>query len=263
MLHLRGVLLVGFWISIFPNLGTAADTAPRYPIAGWSGFYVGASAGASFISLDSIGNRQNVNTSPFGTFTQTVNAIASGRDTGYVSDLYVGYNQQFGTRVIVGAQVEGGFAGNSINMRGVERILTVQRAPIPPELTTQDTLFTIPHRWSAAAFVRAGYLVSNDTLAYILAGWTYARFEISASDVLPNFGLHGPIVGAGIERKIAGHWTMRAEYRYSSFMDGDVGGTFRRTAQGVIPQTSTAVATGRFDAAAHTGRVGIAYYFHP
>ncbi len=69
-----------------------------------------------------------------------------------------------------------------------------------------------------SALGRAGWLIDPQDLIYVIGGWSYGHF--TNSDRV--FAMHGPAVGAGIERQVARSWTVKAEYRYTHFLAKDV-----------------------------------------
>jgi outer membrane immunogenic protein len=72
---------------------------------------------------------------------------------------------------------------------------------------------------------RLGFLVSHDTLAYGLVGYTQLDGNVRASARVGENGastgadlsFDGWVVGAGLETRLAGNWFLKGEYRYSQF----------------------------------------------
>ena len=85
--------------------------------------------------------------------------------------------------------------------------------------------YRIDPRRSFDATVRAGYLVTPQTLVYARGGYTNDRIRTTISDtstltvVSQNRG--GWLVGGGVERAIMPHLSARIEYRYADLSHGD------------------------------------------
>ncbi|WP_340264814.1 outer membrane protein [Sphingobium mellinum] len=65
---------------------------------------------------------------------------------------------------------------------------------------------------------RAGFTVGEQTLLYVKAGYTNARFK---TEGFKGDNGDGVRVGAGLEHKLAGNLLVKGEYRYSNY-EGDV-----------------------------------------
>lgn len=91
--------------------------------------------------------------------------------------------------------------------------------------------------WTVGA--RVGALLNADTLAYGLAGYTWADASVKG---VGSEDIEGWVVGGGLETRLADQWGARLEYRYHSF-------------EAVGDDTMTV------DPDAHTVRVGILYRF--
>ena len=101
----------------------------------------------------------------------------------------------------------------------------------------------------AAISTRAGLLVTPETLAYIIGGYSYSEYETEISLGGPSTSFDetydGFHIGGGLEAMIGSNATVRLEYRYTSYSgeDWDTGGIVD-----VSPST-------------HTGTLGIAWLF--
>jgi len=71
--------------------------------------------------------------------------------------------------------------------------------------------------------VRAGYLLTPNTLGYVLGGYAWQKYKLDTN--IGGFGLDwdqgGYFVGAGVETAINNNWTLRGEYRYTRFSTND------------------------------------------
>ncbi|MGH6780570.1 MAG: outer membrane protein [Phenylobacterium sp.] len=71
---------------------------------------------------------------------------------------------------------------------------------------------------------RAGFVVGGSTLLYAKAGYTNARYKLSADDgvatISDGSNLDGVRVGAGAEYAVGPNSYVKAEYRYSNYEQG-------------------------------------------
>jgi len=192
----------------------AADPAVEMPVRtgfNWTGFYVGAAVGAGAFLLD---NEEE--------------ELLSG--DGIFGEISAGYDYMFSERFLVGAFVDARYGGQ-------ESSLTVPG----------DVEISLTQTYGFDVGLRAGYLVNPSSLAYVLGGYSWQRFEGEIN--VPGVGTvesededgDGFTLGAGLETVIGGSWTLKNEYRYASYsMDDELG-------------------TGDIDT--HTYRIGVNYRF--
>jgi outer membrane immunogenic protein len=89
-------------------------------------------------------------------------------------------------------------------------------------------------------------LVTPDTLAYILGGYSHSDYKFTSNFVSSQKETYnGFHVGGGLETKIGSNVTLRAEYRYTGYGSQDWG------TGGVI----------KVSPSSHTGTVGLAWQF--
>jgi outer membrane immunogenic protein len=183
---------------------------------GWSGAYAGLVAGA-----------QNTSTK-YALPGDTADALQSDHasKTSAFGGAVLGFDHQSGNMVLgVDAQVVGGS-----NRQGV----TACTVPDGCWVSTHDS-FTTLNRFKEGANgrirLRAG-IAKGDTLFYVAGGYSLAKtrldlvglcfnpgnpgtplvFNFSRSKTLSGFNL-----GAGVERRIGGHLSVRAEYVFDDF----------------------------------------------
>jgi len=126
---------------------------------------------------------------------------------------YAGYNHRIAERLVIGA--EAGFSG-----------------AFDDEVRAQSagTSITINPRYSFDLTARAGYLVNDETLAYVRGGYANARVRTTrVSDegtTRASGNLDGWLIGGGIERALTDTISARIEYRYTDF--GNNGGQYDR-----------------------------------
>lgn len=70
------------------------------------------------------------------------------------------------------------------------------------------------------ATLRPGVVMNDDTLGYLIAGYSRANFEAGASDE----DLDGLILGAGAEFDSETPLKLRLEYQYTTYKDDEIGG---------------------------------------
>lgn len=199
--------------------------APPVLATSWEGPYAGVSYGAALLRagtsnvVNSVSNRTQ--TFPSGLVTQSTtveNVVtnASGKDTGALSDVFLGYNFRLGGNVIAGVQVEGTVADVDMALNSTQVARTT--ALTFTDVTTFTFLDHLAERWAMSALGRVGVLLDAQDLIYGIGGYTRGGFEWTNR----TFGLNGATVGAGWEHEIAPTWTLKAEYRYTAFQDKDI-----------------------------------------
>ena len=76
--------------------------------------------------------------------------------------------------------------------------------------------------WFGTLRGRLGYLVTPGLLVFGTAGVTVGKFNHAVTGLTTATNIKGGIViGAGIEKAILPRWTMKAEYIFADFADGD------------------------------------------
>ncbi|MEO9876733.1 MAG: outer membrane beta-barrel protein [Anderseniella sp.] len=198
----------------FGNPGGYVTPVADYSVAStanWSGLRVGAGGGYGFIN-----HELSLDVDPGGTLA-SLDGISG---EGGLFTVEVGYDHQFANDFVAGIQFD--YTGSSVET-ALELDLGV------PGFTG----YRLEASDSYTVAGRLGYLVTPETLAYGLAGWTWTDFEqdilvITGTPVITNdFDADGFTVGAGIETVLAENFTGKLEYRYTDygklnvFDDGD------------------------------------------
>ena len=148
----------------------------------WTGPYVGLNVGYAFNGI-AVKNGSN--------FTSLIAGVAGGGQAGY--DFQSG-NSVIGIVADVGYSDANYTAGD-----------------------TSGTKFTEPYNGSLR--IRAGYLINDETLAYLTGGYSVNRQTINPT-VYSNIVwkvLSGYTVGGGLERLITSNVSVFSEYRYSNY----------------------------------------------
>lgn len=189
------------------------------------------------------------------------------RGGGAMLDLFVGWNTELSKSFVVGGQLEVTASNLNFSSSGTKSYTYFDGNGPTGATATGDFRPQVTSRWMASALIRAGFLVDERTLFYGLGGWTLAQFENHNVTDNPfyqpqeTFMANGWAAGAGIERKLDSHWSVRAEYRYTHF-------GAQHTADNFLFQTNFATTQSykrgtQYDQSMQAGRIGIAYAFNP
>jgi opacity protein-like surface antigen len=180
---------IGVLASIAASVGAAgaADLAVKAPVykapppvilSDWAGLYIGVHGGGGWAD------------NKFDLFPRD-NVTA----TGGLGGGHVGYNWQFGSVV---AGVEGDFDGADLKATDVDN-------------------FTHKTDMLASARARLGYVFVPNLLAYGTAGAGWGHSKISSVGSSTSFDQFGWVAGAGLEYKLWGPISVRAEYLHYDF----------------------------------------------
>jgi outer membrane immunogenic protein len=283
-------LLVAAAIVILPSaMANAADIAARpytkAPLAelayNWSGFYVGATIGAGWSTVDpTFSDPRNVawdNCGPCygsGFATQTIDQKA----TGVLGGFHGGYNWQVSPNWLLG--LEGDFTGSDLKHTTNAPLIGFASGTLAPFNVANSNLnFQTNINWLASIRGRLGYVKSN-WLIYATGGVAFANINFSGAATCGDGGpMCGPLqglasfsttrtgwtVGAGTEWQIPNTaWRARAEYLFYEF-DTTNAASVGFTAGGVSascvlgdPCNGT-MSVGKIDI--QTVRVGLSYAF--
>ena len=186
-----------------PTRKEAPPPAPYVAPFTWSGFYIGGYAGGSWGSVDWTSR-----------FFSGSTVTSGGFDIGGLA----GFNYQFGSAWVVGAEAEfGAFVNGNDNLHSSGVI--------------GNTAFNINSKFRDTGVGRlrgrVGYAVQPNTLLYVAGGWTFADTNVSISGAcIPCAGpfnvsqdrwLNGWNVGGGVEYAFTSNWIIRGEYIYDQF----------------------------------------------
>lgn len=210
-------------VGVSYRFGGTAGTQPAdaAPARQWTGTYVGLGLG-----VDGIAGKGSAAADMDG---GTIEADAKGVGGGDIGgSIVTGYDIQAG-KFVGGVYVSYDRSAHDVSFSA--------------KAADGDLHLDIPSIGSSWLFAaRAGYLISPDVLAYVLAGysrlefsdWTASARGFSASAQSPSFD--GYTLGLGFEKMITDHLSLRAEYRYSALRaetvqhevveDGAVGSIF-------------------------------------
>jgi outer membrane immunogenic protein len=198
----------------------------------WGGTYLGGAASLSMPAKDS----------------------ALGKNLAYGTALFVGHNLQFGSYV-VGLEADGQYSFSD-ERKGTGGVYTNGTAITAGNNLSSSSL------WDASLRARAGYVVTNEMLAFATAGVALGGFEhglttvgvtaapTAAATIKMTSTSLGWTVGAGVDYRVMTSWVARAEYRYSDF-----------GAKSVTTTGGNLNASHKFDTSVHAVRLGAFYQF--
>jgi outer membrane immunogenic protein len=196
-MKVKGFLLAGAaGIAAVPaaqaaDLTVKAPAMAPPPVSSWTGLYIGASAGAAFLSHTDI--------YAYGSFLDPIMNTAT--TTGFIGGGQIGYNFQSGSFVY---GIEGDFSGLSgkVSTHGIP-----------------NSTYTGQVSWLATARGRVGLAIGGDTLAYFTAGvaFTHVKSQITPPSNNPTATYSdsstrtGLVLGGGIEHMLTRNWTVKFE----------------------------------------------------
>ncbi len=217
----------------------ARPMAAPPPVQNWYGFYIGAHAGYAW-SNDSVDF-----TSATGLLAIGVNIPGSlgSNSNGFIGGIHWGSNYQFGSVVL----------GFDSDFSWLDRDAT-QTVTLGGITTTATQSLD----WFGTTRVRAGFLVTPNTLLYATGGLASGRAEVDIThtaagtfNINARDTLWGYAIGGGIEY-LAGPWMFRVEYLHYDLGDLDFAYT--------IPATGTITTSTNFSG--DIVRAGISYKFN-
>jgi outer membrane immunogenic protein len=257
-----------------------ADAMASYQVpertSDWSGGYWGVSAGGAVSRSHVNQAEQLLILQPSGAFPFTINgqnmASSSGpsHGSGGIIDVFGGWNAQVASHFLLGGQLEATVSDIDFSSTGTRAYTYFNAAGATGQTGGSEFRPQVENRWMASALLRGGVLLDDKILVYGIGGWTIGQFEArnltdNSFDQLPErFVANGGTAGGGIERKVDGHWSIRAEYRYTDFGRRSTRDQFTFQTAGVgFSGTQAYVRQGQFDQSMQVGRVGVAYALNP
>jgi high affinity Mn2+ porin len=223
---------VGLGLSLLPHTGFAADLPVKAPVLksiyDWTGFYAGGHFGYGDAS--------------FGPGTNPLpqqGAFLPHSTTGVIGGYQLGYNWQFGNRLVLGIEADSTFTSPTDNP-------AVEKVPAPFH-TTIDYVGTVRGR--------IGYAFDR-FLPYVTGGfaWGHTHVEINDTDgVTPLFPVGhyqaGWTAGLGLEYAVSGNWSAKAEYEYVAL------------SRQLYDLTGLGLGNANVDPRIHLFKLGLNYHF--
>jgi outer membrane immunogenic protein len=184
---------------------TKAPIAEPVSAYNWSGFYLGANAGAKWANFDET----------FRSGTLTPLGFSGDSDVSWLAGGQLGFMWQTGQFVFgIEGDMDATHLHNSFTSVGV----------VGPFVAGDS--FAIKNDWQASARGRLGYAFDR-TLLYVTGGGAWANVKTTAAFVpvgtIPgvvltnNRTIFGWTLGGGIDYGIAPGWSIGAEYRFTRF----------------------------------------------
>ncbi|WP_378951856.1 outer membrane protein [Mesorhizobium sp. ANAO-SY3R2] len=206
------------------NASQAADAVTaEAPVASgfnWSGLYVGFGGGVGAVERK----------------TEITDGVDSaglpdfGGD-GVFAEVTAGYDHMVSERVLLGGFIDAHVGNIAFSFGDL----------------------SLKNKYGFDVAARAGYLLTPNTLGYVLGGYTWQRIELDVPGaILMKKDRDGYVLGVGLETAISGNWTLKSEYRYANYGNNvaieDLGGG------GAGPAL-------KFEPSTHTFHVGANYRF--
>ena len=256
----------------FGALGTAtpAMAAPPY---NWTGFYIGANAGALW------GRSDVTSTAPctdaYNYFCDATTGLANGAavgaagtgtltGSGFTGGVQAGYNWQSGNTVF-GVETDFG----TFHFRGSQSVTAPY--PVNGPIVSAGGLFTVgtsaEANWLLTLRGRVGWTITPDILGYVTGGLAVTQLQVAnsfsddqgASGGGSNSAIKaGWALGGGFEWTFDKNWSAKIEYLYVDF--GSVTVDSIITNQNFGGGYSQAISTSA-DLTASIARLGINYKF--
>ena len=205
---MKKLLLSSIAIACLSSAAVAADLpqsymkAPIAPAWSWTGSYVGLNVGYGVSRSDSSDN-----------FLSPAGVVALGGSNrlaadGVLGGAQIGYNWQTSPTWLWG--VEADFQG--ANIKGSSQVV------LPPIVMNLESKVN----WFGTVRGRLGYIVNPATVAYVTGGFAYGETQLSANNNFGDVGAAGTAkqtrggytVGGGMETRLSGNWSVKAEYLY-------------------------------------------------
>jgi outer membrane immunogenic protein len=277
-------------VALAGDLPTKAPVAPIAVAPSWTGFYIGANAGGSWMNASAYtfadpGNAAFASCGPCTVPYQPEVLSSHHNNSGVIGGIHLGYNWQFAPAWLVG--VEGDFSGTSISQR-VNAPLFSNAGPGPGNtpVVGSNLNFETDVKWLATLRGRLGWNIQPDWLVYATGGVAWAQFDRSANASCPPpalangcvftsgttapFNLSttrtGFVVGGGVEWQMASHWRSRLEYLYYGFDSTDSGSSLFTAIPGggPLPCINTPTCSANYtlgNVNIQTVRIGLSYAF--
>lgn len=188
----KSFLLGAVSVVALMSAAQAADVVQPVEATGfnWSGVYVGFGVGAG-------ANVHEIGTDFFVPGGVSLNGIGG---EGVYGELTAGYDYMVSPRFLVGGLIDA-HVGN-----------------IETKLEAGGLDASIKETYGFDAGLRLGYLLTPNTLGYVLGGYSWQKYKL---DTNAGFGFDwdqsGYFVGGGIETAVSSNWTIKTEYRYTRF----------------------------------------------
>ena len=195
------------------------------PPAQWTGLYLGLNLGGGWLANNNNNNDYGVFVDPNFTFGSVVagtpnlfflpgnNGNNNNNTGGVIGGGQAGYNYQFGTSIVIGAEAD--IQGTSISNNN-SNYLTVYPSPLAGGSVLVPLGANIAGNvgvpWFGTVRGRAGWLITPTLLLYGTAGFAYGGVQVRG--VTGNTTSAGWTAGGGVEWLFLPNWSAKLEYLY-------------------------------------------------
>lgn len=140
----------------------------------------------------------------------------AGTTDGFVAGTFAGYGWTFAIPEVAANRFYlGGEAEASLYTADTDRDILGQASAAPD--------------YSAGLSVRAGYLVTPETLGYVRVGWEHTGVSLTSNPIAPGLkgvqdyaGFDGVRAGGGVDYALSEHLFARVEYTYTGYFRTNV-----------------------------------------
>jgi outer membrane immunogenic protein len=226
--------------------------------ARWTGFYVGANAGWSWLKSDDVGIGGG--TTVLISQPTTVPYSVGLRPDGFLGGMQIGYNHQFMSRWVAGLEADFDFA----DIKDSNTVFLSAGGPPTVATSASEKM-----RWLGTVRGRLGWLASPTFLLFGTGGLAFGRVDYAGNiEEFPgipgrlfaasaSFTKFGWTIGGGAEWEFARNWSVKAEYLYYDL------GSETITGPQTNPVDPTQFATYSFTTRGSIARAGINLRFGP
>jgi outer membrane immunogenic protein len=254
------------------DMPVKAPVAPVPVVSEWTGPYVGLAVGAKW--TDATWTTTQISDPPsifVGTAVIDASSPAGFDPRGFRIGGYAGYMWQ-ARQWVFGIEGDVAWSDATETRAGVPGCAIECFVGFPGPGVTSSS---VSAQWDASLRVRAGYLLTPETLVYGTGGVAWQHIEVSgtcsstAGDPLcleappftiktqtDSYSLTGWTIGGGVERRF-GAWLLRGEYRYSDY--GSVDGVLFPGQPAIDPGADALHYS--IDVRTHTATLGLGYKF--
>ncbi len=237
----------------FDDVGGGLKDAPFRALADWSGFYAGVNFGYGVDANPT--DRSFSDSGVFFIFPFSDTGQTSGLDrSGVFGGGQIGYNVQKGVFVF-GAEAD--LQGSGIGDRnGSLGTLTIAPVSFPQPYSDKGNI-----GYFGTVRARLGYAYDN-ALFYVTGGFAFG--EVKETITFPGLFLQtmkrdnvdtGYALGAGVEYKLGGAWSVKAEYQYIDLGSHALSASYNDSAG-----DSEVIRTNAISNSIHTARIGLNYH---
>jgi outer membrane immunogenic protein len=224
-----GLLTLGFCSASFAN-----GYVPPEPVNYFDGFYVGIGAGLSHTYADATANTNDKLN--FFDQIETSYPINLSADLGEImgaGEAFVGWGNTFGDshNGYFGIEVFGKYTPTSMSASELSQEIRLRRN----ESLSSYVEGKLTNDFSFGGDLRLGYLITPKVMIYALAGLDIGEFSYEVSHVATQYSMpdnlsysdkvhswqYGFMPGVGIEAMLTDNVSVRAQYTYTYFGDGD------------------------------------------